>query len=96
MCHSKEELGVIISDLRQLKAMKAEIEAEISSKQSEIMNYLKDSGYDAKQECIGNDFVVKWNTCERSSFSKDKLKEVLGEDLSKFQIVSTYERLYIS
>ena len=96
MCQSKEELGSIISELRQLKAMKAELESEISAKQAEILGYLKCSGYEASQECIGIDFIAKWNTCERASFSKDKLKEVLGEDLSPFQTVSTYERLYIS
>ncbi len=96
MCHSKEELGGLISDLRQLKAMKSEVEAEISSIQTEILCYLKSEGYEASQECIGSDFIVKWNTCKRSSFDKKKLEEVLGSNISEFQTTSTYERLYVS
>lgn len=96
MCKTHEEIQELVNTMRSLKTMKAEIEAELSNIQGELMTFLKDDGYEEKQAFIGNDFIIKWGTCNRSTFDRSKLEAVLGSDLSDFQKFSSFDRLYVS
>ena len=96
MCKTNEEIQELVNTMRSLKTMKAEIDAEISAIQNELMTFLKDEGYEEKQAFIGSDFILKWGTCNRSTFDRSKLEKVLGSDLSDFQKFSSFDRLYIS
>lgn len=91
----KEYLDTLVSEYRSLYAMKSDLEAELSSIKSKIMQHLKDSGYAEKEEYVGTDYTVKWGTCSSSRIDTLKLKEALGDQISQFTVESKYDRLYI-
>lgn len=91
MCKTMNELEKAISDYRTLKTLLAETEAELKDLEREIIGYMD---INEKLTETGKDFSIKLTTCERRSLDSKKLEEVFG-NLSEYQRVSQYRRLYV-
>lgn len=91
MCKNLNELETIVSDYRNLKAMKEELEAQLKAAESEILSYLDSNN---KLSEVGSDFSVKVSTCERRTLDRKALEADLGS-LADYDRISQYRRLFV-
>lgn len=91
MCITRKEMDSLISEIRQLKAMKDELEENLKALESEVTEYFK---VNEVTEVIGNDFKATYKPTTRETLDKKKLEEDLG-DLSEYMKVTTYSVLRI-
>ena len=91
MCRTIKELEKVVADYRSLKAMKEQLDAELSAVEREIIGYLDTN---EKLSVTGSDFTVKVSTCERRTLDSKRLEADLGS-LAEYQRVSQYRRLYV-
>ena len=91
MCRTMKELERVVADYRSMKAMKEQIDAEVTSIEYEIIGYM-----DANEKLTetGNDFTIKLSTCERRTVDTKRLEADLGS-LAEYQRISQYRRLYV-
>lgn len=95
MCHNKNELRSAVATYRRLQAQKAQIDAELEQAKKGIFDYLEYNNVEPKEKVKGQNFVISYSVVPRYSFDKELLVEVLGDDLSKYQTVAEYRRLYV-
>lgn len=98
MCISREELNGKISDIRELKMMKEEIENQIKAIESDVIGFLTETeeceATDKKgnpiRQYIGTDFKATYAPQSRETVDKDKVKKLLSaeqfEEVSKISI----------
>ena len=91
MCRTIKELEKFVADYRSLKAMKEQLDAELSAAEREIIGYLD---INQKLTETGSDFTVKVSTCERRTLDSRRLEADLGS-LAEYQRISQYRRLYV-
>lgn len=92
MCMTKQELEKKVNELRSLKAMKEELENEVKAAEQEIISYMNENEIDTE---ITDTAKITYKPQSRTSLDKEKLSEILGEDLKPFEKVSTFNVLRI-
>lgn len=92
MCMKKSELEAKVNELRSLKALKEELENELKAAEHEIIEYMTENGIDTE---ITDTAKITYKPQSRTTLDKEKLSEILGEDLKPFEKVSTFNVLRI-
>lgn len=92
MCMTKAELETKVNELRSLKAMKEELESEVRAVEIEIISYMTEKGIDTE---ITDTAKITYKPQSRTTLDKEKLTEVLGEDLKPFEKTTSYNVLRI-
>ncbi len=82
MCISKKELETKVQEIRSLKAMKEELENEVKAIEYEIISYMTENGL---AEEITDTAKITYKQQSRTTLDKEKLTEILGEDLKPFE-----------
>ena len=88
---TRKDMDSKINEIRQLKAMKEELEQNLSALQNEVIEYFKENDID---EVIGNDYKATYKMQSRETLDKKKLESDLG-DLSEYTKVTSYPVLRI-
>ena len=92
MCIKKVELERKVQELRSLKALKEETENELKAVEREIISYMVENGIDTE---ITDTAKITYKPQSRTSLDKDKLTEILGDDLKPFEKTTTYNVLRV-
>lgn len=92
MCITKKELENRVQELRSLKTMKEELENELKAVEREIISYMTENDIDTE---ITDTAKITYKPQSRTAIDKDKLKDVLGEDLKPYEKVSIFKVLRI-
>lgn len=92
MCMTKAELETKVNELRSLKAMKEELESEVRAVEIEIISYMTEKGIDTE---ITDTAKITYKPQSRTTLDKEKLTEILGEDLKPFEKTTSYNVLRI-
>ena len=92
MCMTKAELEKKVNELRNLKAMKEELEVEVREAEREIISYMTEKGIDTE---ITDTAKITYKPQSRTTLDKAKLTEILGDDLKPFEKVTSYNVLRI-
>lgn len=92
MCITRAELEKKIEELRSLKALKEETENELKALEYEVISYMKENEL---TEEITNTAKITYKPQSRTTLDKEKLTEVLGDDLKPFEKITTYSVLRI-
>ena len=92
MCISKKELNEKVESIRSLKALKEELENELKAIENEVISYMTENGLDTE---ITDTAKITYKPQSRTTLDKDKLTEILGEDLKPFEKVTSYNVLRI-
>lgn len=92
MCITKTELEQKVQELRSLKAMKEELENEVKAVEHEIILYMTEHNLDSE---ITDSAKITYKTQSRTTLDKDKLKDILGDDLKPFERTTSYNVLRI-
>lgn len=92
MCITKSELEIKVHDLRGLKTMKEELENEIKAAEHEIIIYMTDNRIDTETTDTAK---ITYKPQNRTTLDKEKLTEILGEDLKPFEKTTSYNVLRI-
>ena len=82
MCMTKSELETNVQELRSLKAMKEELENEVKDAERQIIE-------------ITDTAKITYKPQSRTTLDKEKLTEILGEDLKPFEKTTEYNVLRI-
>ncbi len=92
MCMTKKELESKVEELRSLKTMKEEIENELKAVEHSIIEYMTENEIDT--EFVSN-AKITYKPQSRTTLDKEKLTEVLGEDLKPFEKTTSYNVLRV-
>lgn len=92
MCITKKELENKVQEFRSLKAMKEELENELKTIEYSIIEYMTENELDTK---ITDTAKITYKPQSRTTLDKEKLTEVLGEDLKPFEKTTSYNVLRI-
>jgi hypothetical protein len=92
MCIKKEELESKVQELRSLKALKEETENELKAIEREIISYMVENGVDTE---MTNTAKITYKPQSRTTLDRDKLTEILGDDLKPFEKTTTYNVLRV-
>lgn len=89
---TKKELENKVNEIRSLKALKEEAENEAKALENEIIAYMLENGL---AEEITDSAKITYKLQSRTTLDKDKLIEILGDDLKPFEKVTNYNVLRI-
>ena len=92
MCSKKVELESKVQELRSLKALKEETENELKAIEREIISYMVENGIDTE---ITDTAKITYKPQSRTTLDKEKLTEILGDDLKPFEKTTTYNVLRV-
>lgn len=92
MCIKKVELESKVQELRSLKALKEETENELKAVEREIISYMVENGIDTE---ITGTAKITYKPQSRTTLDKEKLTEILGDDLKPFEKTTTYNVLRV-
>lgn len=92
MCITKNELEAKVNELRNLRAMKEELESEVKAVERDIVAYMVENAIDTE---ITKTAKITYREQTRTTLDKDKLTEILGDDLKPFEKVSRFNVLRI-
>lgn len=92
MCISKKELNEKVESIRSLKALKEELENELKAIENEVISYMTENGLDTE---IIDTAKITYKPQSRTTLDKEKLPEILGEDLKPFEKTTSFKVLRI-
>ena len=92
MAITKKELESKVQDYRSLKAMKAELEDELSAVERSIIDYMTENGIDTE---ITDTVKITYKPQSRTTLDKEKLADILADDLKPFEKVSFFNVLRV-
>lgn len=92
MCMTKKELETKVAELRSLKAMREEVDDEIKAKERAIIEYMTENNIDTE---ITADCKITYKPQSKTTLDKNKLIDILGEDLNPYMTVTSYNVLRI-
>ena len=92
MCMTKKELESKVQELRNLKAMKEELENELKAVEHSIIEYMTENELDTE---ITDTAKITYKPQSRTTLDKEKLTEILGEDLKPFEKTTSYNVLRV-
>lgn len=87
MCITKNEVNQKVAEIRNLKALKEETEAEIMALEAEVITFLKETeeceAVDKKgnpiRQYIGADYKATYSIQTRENVNKEEVKKLLDE-----------------
>lgn len=92
MLMTKKELENKVQELRSLKAMKEELENELKAVEHSIIEYMTENELDTE---FTDTAKITYKPQSRTTLDKDKLIEILGEDLKPFEKTTSYNVLRV-
>lgn len=92
MCMTKKELENKVQELRSLKAMKEELENELKAVEHSIIEYMTENGIDTE---ITDTAKITYKPQSRTTLDKEKLAEILGDDLKPFEKTTSFNVLRV-
>lgn len=92
MCMTKKELESKVQELRSLKAMKEELENELKAVEHSIIEYMVENEIDTE---ITSTAKITYKPQSRTTLDKEKLTEILGEDLKPFEKTTSFNVLRV-
>lgn len=92
MCIQRTELEKKIEEMRSLKALKEELENELKAVEHEVISYMTE--YNLTEE-ITNNAKITYKEQSRTTLDKEKLTEILGDDLKPYEKVTSYKVLRV-
>lgn len=92
MCITKAELNQRIEKIREYKALKEEVDEIIKSLETEVISYMNENGI---TEELTDNAKISYKETTRVTLDKNKLTEILGEDLKPYEKVTVYKSLRI-
>ena len=99
MCKTKKELNKLVEKLRAAKIAKAQLEAEIDSLQTDIIEYVLKHGVldDTKKSrplvVLGDTYKLSYGDRIRTDMDREKLKDLLGKSYDLYVITKSYKQL---
>lgn len=92
MCITKTELENKVKKIRELKTMREELENELKAAEYSVIEYMTENGLDTE---ITSDAKITYKPQSRTTLDKDKLTEILGDDLKPFEKTTSFNVLRI-
>lgn len=92
MCITKKELNERIENIRSLRALIEEAENEKKALEHEVIEYMTEKGIDTE---ITDSAKITYKPQTRTTLDKEKLTEILGDDLKPFEKKTSYNVLRI-
>lgn len=89
---TKKELENKVQELRSLKAMKEELENELKAVEHFIIEYMTENGIDTE---ITDTAKITYKPQSRTTLDKEKLAEILGDDLKPFEKTTSFNVLRV-
>lgn len=92
MCMTKKELEAKVQEFRSLKVMKEELENELKAVEHSIIEYMTENELDTE---IADTAKITYKPQSRTTLDKEKLTEILGDDLKPFEKTTSYNVLRV-
>ena len=92
MCIKKTELAQKIEEIRKYKAMAEEAANIQKSLEAEVIAYMNENGI---TEEFTDNAKITYKPQSRTTLDKNKLIDILGEDLNPYMTVTSYDVLRI-
>lgn len=92
MSITKKELEEKVQEFRSLKAMEEEIKNELKAVEYSIIEYMTENELDTE---ITNTAKITYKPQSRTTLDKEKLTEILGEDLKPYEKTSCFNVLRV-
>lgn len=92
MCIDKKTLEEKVQEIRKYKAMAEEASNIQKALEAEVISYMKEN---ALEKEVTDSAVITYKQQSRTTLDKEKLTEVLGDDLKPFEKVTSYNVLRI-
>ena len=92
MCMTKKELESKVQEFRSLKAMKEELENELKAVEQSTIESRTETDSDTE---FVPDPNIPYTPPSRTTLDKEKLTEILGEDLKPFEKTTSYNVLRV-
>lgn len=92
MCIKKSELEEKVAEIRRYKAMVEEATSIQRSIEAEVIAYMVENGLDTE---ITDTAKITYKLQSRTTLDKEKLTEILGEDLKPFEKTTSYNVLRV-
>ena len=92
MCINKDELSNRVAEIRNLKAMKEELDNQLKSLEFDVISFMKET---EQSEYIGTDFKVTYKPQSRTTVHKKALQDILGDVIKSFEKLATNNVLRI-
>lgn len=89
---TKTELEARVNNLRSLKVLKEELVNELKAIETEIISYMQENGIDTEMTATAK---ITYKPQSRTTLDKDKLVEILGDDLKPFEKTTTFNVLRV-
>lgn len=89
---TRQELENKIQEIRKYKALAEEAANIQKALENEVISYMNENGL---TEEITDSAKISYKPQSRTTLDKDKLTEILGDDLKPFEKVTTYNVLRI-
>ena len=92
MCITKAELEKKVNELRSLKVMSEELQNELKSVEREVIDYMTENNL---TEEITDTAKITYKQQSRTTLDKEKLTDILGDDLKPYDKTTSYKVLRI-
>lgn len=92
MCITKAELEKKVNELRSLKVMSEELQNELKSVEREVIDYMTENNL---TEEITDTAKITYKQQSRPTLDKEKLTDILGDDLKPYEKTTSYKVLRI-
>ena len=90
---STNEINLKVKDLRELRRMAEELDAEITAIQDEIKSHMDAAGVD---ELAGADYRITWKAVTSTRVDTTALKKALPDVVERFTKVITSRRFCLA
>lgn len=88
----KAELEKKVNELRSLKVMSEELQNELKSVEREVIDYMTENNL---TEEITDTAKITYKQQSRTTLDKEKLTDILGDDLKPYEKTTSYKVLRI-
>ncbi len=92
MCITKKELENKVQELRSLKSLREELDSELQAIEHSIIEYMTENGLDTE---ITDTAKITYKPQSRTTLDKEKLTEILGDDLKPYEKTTFYNVLRV-
>lgn len=95
MSQNQTDIAKMVSRYRTLRTRKDKIDKELSELKDQIIEYLEESGIQASETLQVGKASIKFVESSRTTLNRSAIVEVFGENLSQFETVTPFTRLYV-
>lgn len=89
---TKKELESKVQEFRCLKTMKEELDNELKAVEHSVIEYMTEKGLEVETTETAK---ITYKSQSRTTLNKEKLTEVLGEDLKPFEKTTSFNVLRV-